>query len=103
MVHNYTIEDIQELNETAGYYFFSPDTMRFFESKVESDLSDFGYFITSEKKCFQDYTRVYKVRQAAYEIKNGKIEFTGDVKSIAGPFDDMSDAEEKITELEKDL
>lgn len=47
-------------------HFFSPDTLRFFRSRIP----DTGYlrsdnsilFITSEKKCFNDLTRVYNVR-----------------------------------------
>ena len=47
-------------------HFFKPDTLKFFRSRIP----DTGYlrsdnsilFITSEKKCFNDFTRVYNVR-----------------------------------------
>lgn len=48
-----TITDIKEANKKAGKYFFSPDTMRFFRSRVASEVyttlwSDYAYFVTSE-------------------------------------------------------
>jgi hypothetical protein len=39
-------------NRAAGFFFFSKDTMRFFRSKVESDLLTIGdrqFFVTSEQ------------------------------------------------------
>jgi len=38
--------------------------MRFFASRVESGLYKNQTFITSEKRCFEDYRRVYSVRLA---------------------------------------
>lgn len=57
-------------------HFFDADTMRFFASKVLEDFWSLttGYFLTSEKKCFDDNTRVFSVRKANFE--------TGDVATI---------------------
>lgn len=66
-----TITEVKEANKAINNYFFSADTMRFFDSKVESKLYvKEQCFITSEKKCFDDYTRVYSVRKAE---NNGSI------------------------------
>ena len=66
-----TIDEVKEANKELGHHFFSPDTMKFFASRVESSLYKNQTFITSEKKCFDDYTRVYCVRKA---LSNGSIE-----------------------------
>lgn len=59
-----SLSELKEANKEAGFHFFSPDTMRFFASRIESTLYKNQCFITSEKKCFEDYTRVYSVRKA---------------------------------------
>lgn len=41
--------DLRKANARAGLFFFSPDTMAFFDSKVESDLYAGALFITSER------------------------------------------------------
>lgn len=61
-----TIQEIKRANRKAGQYFFSPDTMRFFASRVSSSVFEGAggiYFITSEKKCFDDNRRVFHVRR----------------------------------------
>lgn len=56
-------------NHFADYqgHFFSSDALRFFRSRIPKDgyLAPDGsiLFITSEKRCFNDYTRVYTVRR----------------------------------------
>ena len=67
-----TMADVIRINGDKGQHFFSSDTMKFFNSKIESKLLDGRLFITSEKKCFNDYTRVYSVRR--FKLKNGHIE-----------------------------
>jgi len=61
----YTIEDLKRANEEAGRYFFSPNTMRFFASRVLEGIwkvGDYVLFCTSEKKGFRDSSREYSVR-----------------------------------------
>lgn len=59
-------EIISDYNRSSQGHFFDPDTMRFFKSRVTSHfrtLNESQYlFITSEKKCFNDPTRVFNVR-----------------------------------------
>ena len=54
--------EIIEANKEAGQFFFSKNTMRFFKSHVLYGVYGGKYFLTSEKKCFNDYTRVYSVQ-----------------------------------------
>tara|TARA_R110000823_G_scaffold206825_3_gene337524 strand:+ start:251 stop:547 length:297 start_codon:yes stop_codon:yes gene_type:complete len=44
-----TISEIKALNKKNGYYFFSKDTMRFFNSKTHRGVYGGRYFITSEQ------------------------------------------------------
>ena len=71
------IQDIKRLaTEGKSPYFFSPDTMRFFSSKVFPDVKqvDRGYlFITSEK--FGEAPRHYQVRHITLD---GSINYYGE-------------------------
>jgi hypothetical protein len=72
----HTIEEIREANHRAGLYYFSPDTMRFFKSRVSSrvyPVSDGAYFVTSEKG--PNRIRAYSVRLAK---DSGKISTVGE-------------------------
>jgi len=69
-----TISEIRAINREKGFYFFSRDTMEFFKSKVFPDVFsayERSYFITSEKACFDNPTRVYKVR--VFNQVNGDV------------------------------
>lgn len=44
-----TIDDVKRINARMGYHFFSPATMRFFSSRVESELLENHCFVTSEQ------------------------------------------------------
>ena len=60
-----TIGDIKELNRKAGQHWFSPDTMKFFKSKVPDDhmgLVGNRFFISSEKNPFGD-PRAFSIRE----------------------------------------
>lgn len=47
------IEHIKKANKDAGYYFFEPDTLRFFKSRISSRVFEgsggFLFFVTSEE------------------------------------------------------
>ena len=72
-----TITEIKKLaTEGKSPYFFSPDTMRFFNSKVYQDVKqvDRGYlFITSE--VFGESPRLYQVRHITLD---GSINYYGE-------------------------
>ena len=46
----YKVADVKRINARTGHFFFKPDTMRFFKSKVNPNemLYKDKYFITSE-------------------------------------------------------
>lgn len=44
-----TIGDIQAAHEARGGYFFTADTMRFFQSRILSPVFPGGVFVTSER------------------------------------------------------
>lgn len=56
----FTIEQIKEANKKLGQYFFSPDTMRFFKSKVYDPVIS-NMFITSE--VYGSNPRHYRIRK----------------------------------------
>ena len=60
------IREVEKEHAAAGGYFFSRDTMRFFNSRIESELYNGGWFVTSERfeDVFSDdvYPREYRVR-----------------------------------------
>ena len=43
------IADARKANAATGRFFFSPDTLRFFNSEIESELMAGALFITSER------------------------------------------------------
>lgn len=69
--------DVMRINKEKGQYFFTPDTMRFFKSKVESKLYKDKYFITSEQA--PDMPRKYSVRK--FDKKTGDISTVGEFQA----------------------
>ena len=65
----YSIDDIKSMHKK---HFFSPDTMRFFKSRLIQDVFPTNkksvYFVTSEKSGFTDETRVFNVRRYDIEL-----------------------------------
>lgn len=62
MGHFATIADVKAANEAAGCFFFSPRTMRFFNSRVDSRIYGGRFFVTSERQD-ADHPRLYTVRE----------------------------------------
>lgn len=85
-----TISEVRKANKEAGQHFFDADAMRFFASAVESQLYKNQTFITSEKRCFEDYTRVYSVRlakpNASIETLFNNLESLSEARSLARNF-----------------
>lgn len=66
---------VDDYKYTSSGHFFDRDTMRFFKSRLTSHykrVSDFeAYFVTTEKRCFDDCTRVASVRRVTmHEIED---------------------------------
>lgn len=59
-----SIADLITTSERLGGHFFDADTLRFFNSRILSDLfpvdDSSGYFVTSER--YEDEPRTYSVR-----------------------------------------
>lgn len=60
-----TMAEVREANRRIGHHWFAPDTMRFFSSRVMSDLYDGRFFITQERTGWDHSSpRAYTVREA---------------------------------------
>lgn len=73
----YSIEAIESANARAGRFFFSKDTLRFFQSRIGSRVyrgASGWYFVTSERYGLR-YPRHYTVRKAN---PNGTIDTIGE-------------------------
>lgn len=69
-----TLADVKKANKKIGQVWFSPDTMKWFDSKIESELIAGRFFVTSEKAPHQPI-RTFTVRQAH---SDGTIETFGE-------------------------
>ena len=93
-----TIRDIKDLNRKAGQHWFSPDTMRFFKSRVPDDrfpLVKNKYFISSEKSPWD--ARRYTIREW-----NGKTKQIGEVGEF-GAYKTKTQAERDLQKLIKGM
>lgn len=59
-----SMADVKKANEERGNSWFSADTMKAFDSKVETQLYRGHWFITSEKQFDDNLPRRYSVRYA---------------------------------------
>lgn len=78
-----TVAEIREANDKGGFYFFSPETMRFFNSRVlpgvyHDTANERTLFVTSER--FEEEPRRYTLRYAAL---NGDVGTLGDHQQYA--------------------
>jgi hypothetical protein len=73
-----TIHDVKVANDLIDNHFFDPATMRFFNSRVETDLIDGRFFVTSEKG--PNGIRAFTVREAK---PDGSIDTVGEFQEHA--------------------
>lgn len=85
MQGKFTISDIKTANTAAGYNFFDSESMKFFDSRVESGVySGQGgvYFVTSEQ--FHGMTerapRRFTIRR--FDPETGRVHSHGEFNSI---------------------
>lgn len=45
-----TMAEVKKANKAAGQFWFSPNTLRFFDSRIESELLGGEFFVTSEHR-----------------------------------------------------
>lgn len=85
-----TMADFRQANADSGSFWFSENTMRFFETEIESDLITIGdrqFFVTSERN--PEGSRLCTIREAMPD---------GDVETIGG-FHEHADLDEAIEVL----
>lgn len=61
-----TIADARRKNALMGHYFFHKDTMRFWNSRIETGILKGRFFITSEDDAVRK-SRIYSVRSFDWE------------------------------------
>ena len=76
-----TMEDVKRRNVEAGQHFFDEETMRFFDSRIETELIG-QFFVTSE--CGPNDIRAFTVRRPE---DNGSIATVGEFQGHATLFD----------------
>jgi hypothetical protein len=78
MSRTYTsIDEIKQANEDAGQCWFSPDTMRFFRTRLSHKLYGGKFFVTSEES--PSGIRLYSVRRAN---DDGSVSTVSDFHSL---------------------
>ncbi len=68
-----SINEVKEANRRSGFHFFEADTLRFFSSRIHSELYAGRFFVTSELN-FDGTARFYTVREA---LDDGQISDVG--------------------------
>lgn len=72
-----TIEDVIAANQAAGGHWFDPATLRFFRGRIETDLIDGRWFVSSEQNG-EDAPRRYTVRAVA---SDGTVSTVGEYQA----------------------
>jgi len=87
-------DEIKEFDKGRGGFYFSPDTMHFFNSAVHEPVYGGRYFVTSEQGPHDHSPRTYTVRE---------VRDDGDINTAKGcefqEFRFLSDAQERAQEL----
>ena len=73
-----SIDQVRQANERSGYHFFDQSTLRFFSSRVLSNIYGGRYFVTSERG--PGMARAYTLRRVN---DNGSIATVGEFQSYA--------------------
>ncbi len=87
-----TMSDVRAKNKEIGHFFFDRETMKFWDSKVETGLFRGRYFITSERERTATAKRKFKVREV---LK------TGEIISVGIQYPDLDSAKEAVKALIK--
>lgn len=76
-----TMRDIRRANADAGLHFFDPGTMRFFRSRIGSDVFEGpgGIYFVSSEQFRPGYPRKYTVRR--FDPADGSVETVGDFQA----------------------
>lgn len=101
---NYFIEEVKKRAEKGSPFFFNPDTMRFFSSRISELSWKIGediYFITSETDNNSSYKHSGSVRSFTVRIcdKDGDIKTHGNFQGEST----LSQARKTIKEILEDF
>ena len=94
--HFPSVGHIQDANKNGGRFFFEPNAMRGFRSRVHNALYGGCVFVTSEQFSFRGHTdpREYRVRVAMSD---------GSIQSVMGKFKSRADAHDNAKWLGESL
>ena len=70
-----TLAAVKQANAAADHHFFDRDTMRFFSSRALGPVMGGRFFITTERRGFDDYGRGATIRCA---LNSGSVETVGE-------------------------
>lgn len=73
-----SIDEIKAANAASGRYWFTPDTMRFFDSKIVTKVIWGRYFISSERMG-PEYARTFTVREV---FDSGEVSTLGSLRDF---------------------
>jgi len=88
--------EFKQLNQDNGNHFFSPDTMRFFNSVIEL-WDNSGFFITSESFTGEHSDRFYSIRRG--DLTSGKVTKISEFQQ----YKNLDDAEDDMNEMIGDM
>lgn len=72
-----TVDDVRQLAADVGYHWFSPETMRFFNSRIGRTVYGGQYFVSSER--YDDSApRLYTIRKVTYDDGQMSIDTVGE-------------------------
>jgi hypothetical protein len=90
-----TIPELRALNRAQGYNFFSPETLRFFNSMVEDEVFGGCIFVTSEQNGYRN-PRLYTVRAIR---ANGSIETLSEFQEFETREQALSEAQSLASQI----
>lgn len=89
-----TMSEFRKFNAEQDRYFFSENTMRSFNSIIETGFIKGCYFVTSEKCPGGRHPRLYTVREANFETAN---------VSKASEFQEFSELDDAVNYIIEEL
>lgn len=76
-----TISELKIKHANNGGKFFDRDTMKFFSTKIETNIYKSGHFITSEKEGFESTKRMFSVRFIEHDYRISTVGRFGQFKT----------------------
>lgn len=91
-------KEMKNINERHGYCYFSPDTIRFWGSKIITDSNRFGLFV----ECHDNFDRTKKLYQVNFiSAKTGRVVSGIEPAKIAETYEHFSTVTDALRFREK--